>query len=648
MSRRERLLFHCQHSLGLGHLVRSYALAAALGERFDVTLARGGAEPAGIEAPAGIEIVQLPELAAGIDGALRSSAGDVSDVIDRRRAMLLECFERLAPAVIVVELFPFGRMKLASELLPLLEAAAGRGCRIVCSVRDILVDRGSRQAEHDERACLVLNAFFDAVLVHADPAFARLEDSFRPATELRVPVEYTGFVAPPPPATPATLPGKRRVLVSAGGGAYGEQLLATTIRARPHFDPDLDLRVIAGPFAADATFPRLRRLADGRAGLELIRHVPDLEAELAAASASVSQCGYNTALALLRARIPALVVPFSEGGENEQARRAARLGALGAVRVLDTERLHPRMLAREIEALTQFVPAPVPLRIDGAQTSAEIIDRVARGTPRRRTRGDWLRPLRDVLATRETPATVFFRDDDAGWHTSSLLQLLDLFENAGAPLDLAAIPAALESELATELLRRVSRGARIGIHQHGFAHVNHEATGRKCEFGPARDLTDQRADIAAGRERLRGLLGPQLDSIFTPPWNRCTEATARCLEELGFDALSRDATAEPLDIGELVQLPVRVDWFGPGRKGRTRAELALAVAAAIAGNEPVGVMLHHGDLGAEERRDTAALLGLLGDDPGAVLRPMRAILGRDPNGTPTRRQECIAWGDATA
>ena len=37
-----------------------------------------------------------------------------------------------------------------------------------------------------------------------------------------------------------------------------------------------------------------------------------------------------------------------------------------------------------------------------------------------------------------------------------------------------------------------------------------------------------------------------VDPIFTPPWNRCTQATADCLAMLGYRVLSRDATASRL------------------------------------------------------------------------------------------------------
>ena len=49
------------------------------------------------------------------------------------------------------------------------------------------------------------------------------------------------------------------------------------------------------------------------------------------ASVSVSQCGYNTALDVLVAQVPAIMVPYAPPGENEQRRRADTLLRLGAI-----------------------------------------------------------------------------------------------------------------------------------------------------------------------------------------------------------------------------------------------------------------------------------------------------------------------------
>jgi predicted glycosyltransferase len=132
------------------------------------------------------------------------------------------------PAVVFVELFPFGRAKFARELVPLLELAREDGAMTACSLRDILVTGRDDQAGHDERASRLANAHLDAVLVHSDPRFARLEETFRSAGELTVPIRYTGFVVKPARSRPR----ERRVVVSAGGGLVGEPLLRTAIAAQ--------------------------------------------------------------------------------------------------------------------------------------------------------------------------------------------------------------------------------------------------------------------------------------------------------------------------------------------------------------------------------------------------------------------------------
>ena len=119
-------------------------------------------------------------------------------------------------------------------------------------------------------------------------------------------------------------------------------------------------------------------------GATLVPSVPALGAELERAVASVSQCGYNTALELIQARTPALVVPYATAEEDEQRRRASRLAALGVLRVLAPEQLAPETLAREILALDDFVLAPAALDVDGARATTELLwARCAAGGPGR-------------------------------------------------------------------------------------------------------------------------------------------------------------------------------------------------------------------------------------------------------------------------
>jgi peptidoglycan/xylan/chitin deacetylase (PgdA/CDA1 family) len=236
----------------------------------------------------------------------------------------------------------------------------------------------------------------------------------------------------------------------------------------------------------------------------------------------------------------------------------------------------------------------------------------------------WLDPLRAALDAGDVPVRFFFRDDDAGWDDAGLARLLDVFEPAGLPLDVAAIPAALTPATVALLTGRAGRND-VTVHQHGFAHVDHEPEGRKCEFGVSRSRDQQAEDVARGRALLRERVG-EVPAVFTPPWNRSAPWTAEVLRELGFDVLSRDLSAGPAGVPGLRELPVTVDWFAKQRKvpvDRTRrGELLAASARAEA---PVGVMLHHEVMSEEDLADVGELLALVAQHAGASAHHLDAL-----------------------
>lgn len=369
------LLFYCQHSLGIGHLTRSFALVTALVEHFRVVFLNGGRLPPGLPVPAGIELINLPALGTddGHKVVSRDATHDVAQASFHRRALIESAVRQYSPAVLLVELFPFGRKKFAGEILPLIRQVrrqTGAPVRVVCSLRDILVDARADQQHHDDRARWLADRYFDAVLVHADPTLARLEDSFRPRQPLRVPVHYTGYVVPARAAA-AAVPRGRHILVSAGGGIVGNALLRTALQARALLrEPTTPMRLIAGPFLPEPEWRALQDQVRGIAGVELLRQVPDMVAEMRQARASISQCGYNTALDILVSRVPALVVPYATSSENEQSERATRLVALGAMQQLDAAALAPARLAAAIDELRSFTPRTAALGLDGANESA--------------------------------------------------------------------------------------------------------------------------------------------------------------------------------------------------------------------------------------------------------------------------------------
>ena len=70
--------------------------------------------------------------------------------------------------------------------------------------------------------------YFDLVMVHGDPAFARLEETFPLADAIKDKVAYTGLVAAPRPPEATE---QFDVLISAGGGAAGSRLVRSAVAA---------------------------------------------------------------------------------------------------------------------------------------------------------------------------------------------------------------------------------------------------------------------------------------------------------------------------------------------------------------------------------------------------------------------------------
>jgi predicted glycosyltransferase len=236
----------------------------------------------------------------------------------------------------------------------------------------------SKPGRADEAASLV-ERYFDAVLVHGDPAVAPFSASFPQAERIAGKLRYTGYVVEPRRAATAGRLPEGEVLVSAGGGAVGRPLIETALEARPlSAARDLPWRIVLGPQYPEPEAGRL--LAAAAPGLAVERFRPDLAALFETCALSVSQAGYNTVLELVGAGARAVVVPFSAGAESEQGARARLFEARGLLTVVEETALGPEALAAAIDrALLRPRPAPGGgLSLAGAaQTAALVMEAVA-------------------------------------------------------------------------------------------------------------------------------------------------------------------------------------------------------------------------------------------------------------------------------
>lgn len=368
-----RVFMYVQHLLGIGHLVRASRVAEALAAQgFDVAVATGGCPVEGFPGQL-VRTIALPPLRAGRAGfsVLEDCHGNPAgeDVKAARVELLLSALAAERPDVIVVEAFPFGRRMMRFELLPMLDAARAlpHPPLVACSVRDILQDN-PKPGRAEETAATIAE-YFDLVLVHGDPAFARLEETFPAATAFRDKIVYTGFVAGP---APRPTPQAYDIVVSAGGGAAGAGLVGAALEALRPLAQTRRCCVIAGPQPSGTTLAALKAAAPP--GVDVFAFRADLPDLFGSAGLSISQAGYNTVCDILQGGCRSLLVPFARDGETEQTQRAGKLKARGLADVVAEHEVDPGRLSAAAAALLGLAkPGPHGLHLDGAAQTARLL-----------------------------------------------------------------------------------------------------------------------------------------------------------------------------------------------------------------------------------------------------------------------------------
>lgn len=373
-----KMILYCQHVLGIGHFMRTLEICKALAEH-DILLVTGGAA-VDAPVPANVREVRLPGLMMDSDfKGFYATRPDrpVEAVMAERRSLLMDLFVEEKPDLLLVELYPFGRKKFRFELDPILEGIRDGSlpkCRVACSLRDILVEKEDVES-YENRVIATLNRWFDRLLVHADPALVRLEETFSRVDDIAVPVVYTGFVTAKPPSgarerirRSAGIPEDGRLIVaSVGGGKVGGPLLQAAADAFALLGRNTFLRIFTGPFMDKEIHRDLEARSTQR--LRVASFTQDFLSWLAAADLSVSMAGYNTCMNLMAARVPSLVWPFAQN--REQRLRAERLARFGGLGLLEDVDLKPDRLAALMTERLSAGERPDPrLDLNGAGNAA--------------------------------------------------------------------------------------------------------------------------------------------------------------------------------------------------------------------------------------------------------------------------------------
>src|SRR5437867_510598 len=163
-----RFFFYSHDGMGLGHVRRQIAIAAALREVVpdaQVLLATSVDEVASLGLPPNVDTLKLPGLrkTANAEYSARRLGIPKAQMRKLRSAVLREAVKAFDPDVILVDKHPFGA---GGELEPALRAAKSAGAHLVLGLRDILDDPAAVKKEWErEQVQGRLCEYFDLVLI---------------------------------------------------------------------------------------------------------------------------------------------------------------------------------------------------------------------------------------------------------------------------------------------------------------------------------------------------------------------------------------------------------------------------------------------------------------------------------------------------
>lgn len=356
-----KVLMYSHDTFGLGHLRRSRTIANALVGHFpgaEVAIISGSPVIDAFSFDERVSFVQIPAALKLASGEYVSANGkdSLKTTISARQAVIADVARSFLPDIVIVDKEPLG---LGREMLPTLQWLKARGSIAVLGLRDVL-DAPELLREEWERKRIVdhLEELYDEIWIYGPGSF------YNPLAGIDLPqsilarTRHTGFLPRSLPHEPGGGDdhGSGYILVTAGGGGDGYDLIAAALNAARIAEENLDFLFVLGPFMTEGQRSEITARAVGLRNVRVVDFHVNLEALVSKARAVVGMCGYNTFCEVISFDKPALFVPRT-APRREQSIRAHRAAEFGWVDVIDIEQAKdPTLFLAAIERLTHRAP----------------------------------------------------------------------------------------------------------------------------------------------------------------------------------------------------------------------------------------------------------------------------------------------------
>ena len=370
------VLFYVQHLWGVGHVYRATRIARGMARAgFDVHLVWGGTEIPGFDF-SGMQVHRLMPVRTSDASFSQLLHGDGSIFSDddkaQRRDHLLKLYDEINPDILMTEAFPFGRRQMRFELLPLLEKATAAKKRpmIVSSIRDIMQE--DRKEKRVQESNALVKDYFDFIFVHGDQNLISIDETLQGVETFKDKIRYTGLVTPEEKDIEISSEFNCDVLVTVGGGAFGQKLTRTALEAMLLSKTyPRNWIVSAGTEVSDEDFELLKEGCPS--GMRIVRYIPNLAGVMKQVKVSVSHAGYNTVADVLRSGCASVLYPYTGGRETEQLRRAEIMDRQNIAVMLDPDNLTPETFAHAVDKAAMLQTHSASFDLAGASKTASIL-----------------------------------------------------------------------------------------------------------------------------------------------------------------------------------------------------------------------------------------------------------------------------------
>jgi predicted glycosyltransferase len=380
-----RVLIYSHDTFGLGHLRRCRTIAHALVEKYkglSVLILSGSPIIGSFDFRARVDFVRIPGVIKLYNGEYTSLGLhiDLSQTMAIRSSIIQHTAEMFAPDLFIVDKEPLG---LKGELKETLSIMKARGTTLVLGLRDVMDEPTLLRREWESRNLLpVLEDIYDEIWVYGPDQF------WDPLAEMDVPASvrekmiYTGFLRRTVPQATKLPPvvdiEQPYLLVTAGGGGDGDQMIDWVLRAYETGAELMRAVLVLGPFMRSELQAEVHERAASLDTVEVLTFDSHLELLMEKAAGVVAMGGYNTFCEILSLDKPALIMP-RVAPRMEQLVRAQRASELGVARMFETSdcaRLEDFVIALQ-ELPHQPIPssAMLPGFLDGVENVGRLAGR---------------------------------------------------------------------------------------------------------------------------------------------------------------------------------------------------------------------------------------------------------------------------------